>query len=163
MEDSLASAVREAILTEKNSFEFYCLASEKVANEESKRVFEMLAGEEIDHLNAFLKIYEGDEFGELHRLVRDPYDPNHPVNKALLEAVDTDMTEEHALNVALQEEQSCIDRYTTLLATITEPAAIQVFAKAIRETRKHYDVIKEEYMRIMTMVDRSDQDIYVRE
>jgi rubrerythrin len=163
MGDSTADAIREAILTEKNSFEFYRLASEAVANEGTKQVFEFLAGEELEHLNAFLKLYEGDEFGELHSLVKQPYDPNHPVNRALLEAVDQDMTEEHALNVSMREEQSCIDRYTVLIAAIKESAPREVFAKALKETRKHYEVIKEEYMRVMAMVDRSDQDIYVRE
>ena len=163
MGDSTTDAIREAILTEKNSFEFYRLASEAVTNEGTKQLFEFLAGEELEHLNAFLKLYEGDEFGELHRLVKAPDDPDHPINRALLQAVDQDLTEEHALNVSLREEQSCIDRYTVLIATIKEPASREVFAKALKETRKHYEVIKEEYMRLMTMVDRSDQDIYVRE
>jgi rubrerythrin len=160
---SIADAVREAILTEKNSFEFYRVASETVRDQGAKQLFESLAREELEHVNAFLRLYTGDEFGDLHSLVKQPYDPNQPVNRVLLEGVAPDMTAEHALKVSLREEQACIDRYTSFIAAIDEPTTREVFAKALSETRKHYDVIKEEYMRVMTMVDRSDQDIYVRE
>ena len=39
----------------------------------------------------------------------------------------------------------------------------RVFETVIKETQGHYDMIEDEYMRVMAMVDRSDQDIYVRE
>jgi len=163
MENFIVEALREAILTEKSSFEFYRCAAETVADERTRQVFELLAMEEIEHANAFLRLYSGKEFDDLPGLMKKPYDRDDPVNRELLEAVDADMTEENALKISLREEQSCIDRYTALVATIRDPKVSEVFAKALSETRKHYEVIQEEYMRVMTMVDRSDQDIYVRE
>ena len=35
--------------------------------------------------------------------------------------------------------------------------------KVVKETENHYALIEDEYMHVMKMVDKSDQDIYVRE
>ncbi len=39
----------------------------------------------------------------------------------------------------------------------------KIFEQVVKETQNHYEMIEDEYMHIMTMVHRSDQDIYVRE
>jgi len=38
-----------------------------------------------------------------------------------------------------------------------------VFQKVVKETENHYALIEDEYMHVMKMVHKSDQDIYVRE
>ena len=43
-----------------------------------------------------------------------------------------------------------------------EPVFIP-FERVVKETENHYALIEDEYMHVMKMVDKSDQDIYVRE
>ena len=68
-----------------------------------------------------------------------------------------------ALEIALKEEKACIDQYTFLARDIVDPLVRGIFQRVVKETENHYAMIEDEYMHVMTMVDKSDQDIYVRE
>lgn len=46
---------------------------------------------------------------------------------------------------------------------IRAPHIREIFVKILNDSNKHYELIAEEYMRLMNMVDRTDQDIFVRE
>nr|WP_243688862.1 hypothetical protein [Geotalea toluenoxydans] len=65
--------------------------------------------------------------------------------------------------MALKEEKACIEQYTLLAKDIVDPLVRKIFEQVVKETQNHYEMIEDEYMHIMTMVHRSDQDIYVRE
>jgi rubrerythrin len=91
--------------------------------------------------------------------------PNKSSNTyaALVKAIDAETPEKRALEIALKEEKACIDQYTVLAKDIIDPLVKGVFERVIKETQGHYDLIEDEYMHVMTMVDKSDQDTYVRE
>ena len=92
-----------------------------------------------------------------------PPDKLSATHLALEQALAADVHEQKALEIALQEEKACIELYTILAKDIVDPLVKRVFETVIRETQGHYDMIEDEYMRVMAMVHRSDQDIYVRE
>jgi len=162
-EYTLQEALKLAIMTEKESMDFYRKAAAMTADERSKKVFDLLANEEIGHLTAFFHHYQGGDLGDLESFLKQPVDRNSATHQALEQALADEVHEQKALEIALQEEKACIEMYTVMVKSITEPQVQRVFQKVIEETQGHYDMIEDEYMRVMAMVHSSDQDIYVRE
>ena len=162
-EYTLQEALKLAIRTEKESMDFYQKAASLTADQRSKQVFGLLANEEIGHLKAFFNHYQGGDLGDLASYLDRPPDKLSATHLALEQALVEDVHEQKALEIALQEEKSCVELYTILVKDIVDPLVRRVFEKVIKETQGHHDMIEDEYMRVMAMVHRSDQDIYVRE
>lgn len=156
-------ALKLAINSEKESMDFYRKAGSLTADERSRQVFELLANEERGHLTAFFDHYKKGDLGDLASFIARPADKLSATHLALEQALAADVHEQKALEIALQEEKSCIELYTVMAKDMADPLVRRVFETVIRETQKHYDMIEDEYMRVMTMVHSSDQDIYVRE
>lgn len=162
-EYTVQEALKLAIQAEKDSMDFYRRAASVTRNERAKKVFELLANEEVGHLKSFLDHYKGREFGDLKSYVESPPNKKNATYQALEKAIDAETHEQKALEIALKEEKACVDQYTVLAKDIIDPLVRAVFERVIRETQGHYDMIEDEYMHVMAMVDKSDQDIYVRE
>jgi rubrerythrin len=162
-EYTLQEALKVAIQGEKDSMDFYRKAASITKNERSKKVFELLANEEVGHLKSFFDHYKGGDFGDLKSYMESPPNKSSNTYAALVKAIDAETPEQRALEIALKEEKACIDQYTVLAKDIIDPLVKGVFERVIKETQGHYDLIEDEYMHVMTMVDKSDQDTYVRE
>jgi rubrerythrin len=162
-EYSLQEALKLAIKGEKDSIDFYRKAASSTSNERAKKVFELLANEEVGHLKSFFDHYKGGEFGDLDTYMKTPPDTNNMTYKALLKAVSGDTLEQQALEIAMKEEKAVIDQYSVMAQDIVDPLVKGIFTRVIKETQGHYDMIEDEYMHLMKMVDRTDQDTYVRE
>ena len=162
-EYKVQEALKLAIQAEKDSMDFYRRAGSVTKNERAKKVFDLLANEEIGHLKSFYDHYTGDEFGDLKAFMDTPPNKKNPTILALEKAIDADTHEKQALEIALKEEKSCIEHYTVLAKDIIDPLVRAIFERVVKETENHYALIEDEYMHVMKMVDKSDQDIYVRE
>jgi rubrerythrin len=162
-EYSLQEAIGLAIKTEKDSMDFYRRAASVTKNERAKKVLEMLANEEIGHLKAFFDHYKGTEFGDLASYINSPVDTKNPTYVKLEKAINENLHEQKALELALFEEKECIGQYTQLAQGVVDPAVRTVFERVVKETKGHYDLIESEYAHIMGMVHESDQDTFVRE
>ncbi|BCG49073.1 Rubrerythrin [Citrifermentans bremense] len=162
-EYTLQEALKLAIKTEKESMDFYRKAASIAKDEGSKKVFTLLAGEEAGHLKAFFDHYKGRDLGDLESFMASPPDRQSATHQALEQSIAEGTGEQKALEIALKEEKSCVDFYTILVKDIVDPLVRRVFETVIRETQGHHDMIEDEYMRVMTMVHSSDQNIYVRE
>jgi rubrerythrin len=162
MNQFLEEAFQKAITIEKRSLNFYHRMSARVKDEGARRMFEHLAKEETEHLIAFCKVYPGNPLCLLNILNRaDDFD--EPAYCSLMVAADGGINEKEALEISLREEQACIDSYSMFTGVINEPQLHEVFARALRDTHRHREMISDEYRRLMGMVDSSDQDTYVRE
>ena len=64
-EYTLQEALKLAIKTEKESLDFYRKAGAITKDERSKKVFGLLANEEIGHLKAFFDHYRGGDLGDI--------------------------------------------------------------------------------------------------
>jgi rubrerythrin len=162
-EYTLQEALKLAIKTEKESLDFYRKAGAITKDERSKKVFGLLANEEIGHLKAFFDHYRGGDLGDIASYLDSPPDKSSATHIALEKALADDVHEQKALEIALAEEKATIELYTVLGRDIVDPLVKRVFETVVRETQGHHDMIEEEYRRVMTMVHASDQDIYVRE
>lgn len=159
----LEEALKLAIQGEKDSMDFYRKAASVAKNERAKKVFDLLANEEVGHLKAFFQHYRGKEFGDVESFMKTPPDTNNSTYKALLKILGEETMEKQALEIAMQEEKSVVDHYTVLAKDMVDPLVKGIFERVVKETQGHYDMIEDEYMHIMGMVDKTDQDTYVRE
>ncbi len=162
-EYTVQEALKLAIRAEKDSLDFYRKAAAVTKNERAKKVFRLLAGEEADHLSSFFALYTGDEFGDLETYMASPPDKSSATIAALKRAIDKETHEQKALEIALQEEKACIERYAQFARDMVDPLVRGIFDRVVKETKKHYDLIESEYAHVMRMVHESDQDIFVRE
>ncbi len=162
-EYSIQEALKLAIQAEKDSMDFYRRACSVTKNERAKKVFDLLANEEVGHLKTFFDHYKGGDFGDLKAFMESPPNKKNATFQALEKAIDEETHEQKALEIALKEEKATIEQYTILARDIVDPLVRAVFEKVVKETENHYALIEDEYMHVMTMVDKSDQDIYVRE
>lgn len=162
-EYSLQEALKLAVQAEKDSMDFYRRAASVTSNERAKKVFDLLANEEVAHLKSFFEHYKGTEFGDVKSFIASPPSAKNATIIALEKAVKEDTHEKEALEIALKEEKAGIQQYTMLVKDIIDPLVRGVFERVIKESQGHYDMIEDEYMHIMGMVDKSDQDTYVRE
>ena len=162
-EYSLQEALKLAIRAEKDSMDFYRKASSVAKNERAKKVLDLLANEEVGHLKAFFDHYKGAEFGDMKTYIDSPADVKNPTYVKLMKAIDENIVEQKALELALIEEKDCISQYTQLAQGVVDPAVRAVFERVVKETQRHYDLIESEYAHIMGMVHESDQDTFVRE
>lgn len=149
MKKHLKFALHTAILIEKQSLDFYRYAAKIVSNAGTRRMFELLAAEEAEHLGDFHNIYKAHEFGDLQGLLNMPPELGTPVYQSLIKAVETDTQEKEAMEIALREERACIELYSDLLITVNDPDARELFGQALRETQTHCNIIQEEYVRLM--------------
>jgi rubrerythrin len=162
-EYTLAEALKLAIQGEKDSMDFYRKAASVTKNERAKKVFDMLANEEVGHLKSFFEHYKGGEFGDVESFMKTPPDANNPTYKALLKVISEATPEKQALEIAMKEEKSVVDQYTGMAKDIIDPLVKGVFDRVVKETQGHYELIEDEYMHLMGMVDKSEMDTFVRE
>ncbi|UFS69935.1 hypothetical protein LPW11_18875 [Geomonas sp. RF6] len=140
--------LREAIYNEKKSHDFCHLAATLVTDKRTKEIFSQLADEEFEHARSFFVLYTGSEFASTDLLYKH-HRSEDPIFDQLLQAVETDDRERRALEIALSGEKWCIDRYSVLARTVREPKYRAAFIEALDRSRMQYEVIEEEYRRLM--------------
>lgn len=149
MESFVREALRLAIHTEKSSRDFYRYAAGKAATGAVRKIFEQLAGEEAEHLAAFLDRYEGDDVHELQSPGGTPGRPDPRRYGELPGSLDGVFDEAQALRLALGEEQACIDCYSALVETLRDAELRAIFEQALDDTRRHHELIRQQYRRLL--------------
>ena len=156
------AAIVTAINIENRTLGFYRAVTSRVNDSSTRRIFTLLADEEAEHLESFCHLYQGDKSELVDILNRNNVHADSYYS-SLLDSIDSTTTEKDALRIALKEEQACIEWYSVFVDAIHAPHVRDVFVRILNESNKHGEIIGDEYMRIMRMVDRTDQDIYVCE
>jgi rubrerythrin len=160
---SVQGAVKKAIQTEKNAMNFYELGARLMKDPDAKRVFELLAGEEREHAGHFFKAYDGSDIASFDDFMNTPPEHESEWLSAMAKTIDEGFNEQKALELALEKEARLEQTLRATAAKIDDPDVRAVFEINARETHNHYEMIEAEYARVMTMVNDSDMDIYVRE
>ena len=159
----MIEAIKLAIQTEKDVMDFYLKAAALTNNERGKKVFEQLAAEEREHARHFFKIYTGSDLGSCEEFIEQPPSSGHAMLKHLEKALDENVHERKAMELAMQEEQDLVKNLRMTAARIVDPAVRAVFERMAQETEHHYAIIESEYAHLMGMVHETDIDTYVRE
>jgi rubrerythrin len=162
-EMKMIEAIKIAIQTEKDVMDFYLKAAASTENERGKKVFEQLASEEREHAGHFFKIYTGSDLGSFEDFMAQPPSASHSMLKQLEKALDENVHERKAMELALQEEKDLLKNLRMTASRIVDPSVRAVFDRMAEETENHYAIIESEYAHMMGMVHETDIDTYVRE
>lgn len=162
-EFNMQEALKMAIQTEKNVRDFYQKAAEITKNPRGKKVFELLAREEQEHASHFFPLYRGDDLGSFEDFMSRPPKTDTAMLKALEKALDEEVHERKAMEIALREEEDLEKNLRMTASKILDPAVRAIFDKMAKETRNHFELIESEYAHLMAMVHETDINIYVRE
>jgi rubrerythrin len=162
MDSMQLNAVVTAISLENRTLGFYRAVTPKVSNSDTRRVLEQLAHEGSEHLQSFCDLYQGDE-AELVDILNNDNTDVDPYFCSLIDSVDGNSSDFDALRIALIVEKACIDWHTIFADLIRIPHVRAVFTRILNETVKHYELITEEYARLISMARRSDEDSLGRE
>ena len=162
MTKEVIAAIHNSMQVEKNAMNFYLACERQSKDEKCKNFFRLLAREEKEHAHTFFVIAPeaGDEskfvafiskgdaaeglFGDLDKLV-------------------SGFTERKAMLLALDKEKALAEQLRAMAAKIADPEVKKIYEWNARSTDHHYQLIEEEYARLMAMVHATDVDIFVRE
>ncbi len=159
----MQEALKLAIQTEKNVMDFYARAAEITKNPRGKKVFTLLSGEEREHASHFFHLYKGGDLGSFEQFMSTPPHPDSAMLKELHKALDANVHERKAMEIALREEEDLAKNLEMTASHIIDPMVRAVFEKMAKETRDHFALIESEYAHLMAMVHETDIDTYVRE
>ena len=162
-EMKMIEAIKIAIQTEKDVMDFYLKAAALTENERGKKVFEQLAREEREHAGHFFKIYTGSDLGSFEDFMAQPPSASHSMLKQLEKALDENVHERKAMELAMVKEKALAEHLRALAVKIDNPEIRAVFEQNATSTDHHYQIIESEYARLMGMVHETDMDTFVRE
>lgn len=162
-EMKLLEAIKSAIQTEKDVMDFYLKAASLTENERGKKVFAQLASEEREHAGHFFEIYTGSDLGSFEEFIAQPPATSHAMIRQLEKALDENVHERKAMELAMQEEEDLFKNLRMTAARMVDPSVRAVFDRMAEETEHHYAIIESEYAHMMAMVHETDIDTYVRE
>jgi len=163
MSVNVQEAIKRSLQTEKNAMLFYQYGAQQFKDVAAKRTFTLLAGEEREHAGHFYRIYKGTDIPSLEAFLASPPDNETSWLVAAEKSCGADLTEQKAMEIALEKEKNLEEALRDMAGKITDPEVRAVYELNVRETHNHYLLIESEYARIMGMVHESDMDIYVRE
>lgn len=162
-EFNMQEALKLAVQTEKKVMDFYKKAAEITKNPKAKKVFETLSQEEREHASHFFHLYRGGDLGTFEEFITSPPHPDTAMLRELEKALDENVHERKAMEIALREEEDLAMNLTITASHIVDPGVRAVFERMVRETRDHYEIIESEYAHLMAMVHETDIDTFVRE
>ena len=163
MSIDVQEAIKRSIQTEKNAMNFYQLGAQQMKNPDARKTFEILAREEREHAGQFYRVYTGTDIPSLEAFLDSPFDNESTWVASITRLVDTEFTEQKALELAMEREKNLEEALLETAAKISDAAVKAVFELNAKETHNHYLLIESEYARLMGMVHETDMDTYVRE
>ena len=146
---SVAEAIRLAIDLEKNGRKFYTEAAEKAQTDSGKKIFKMLAHEEVLHLVTFQKML--DQMGnasDWRDLIKEyPTARQVPVfgeRATPGKAAKAQTDEVEALRIAMKNEKEAIAFFDKIAHLATDETTQNVFEFVKKQEEYHYDLLQAE-------------------
>jgi rubrerythrin len=159
MEHLLKQAFLEAINIEKRSLTFYNKMAMLVVEQETRKIFELLAVDEAEHLDRLVDCFPGSKH-DLLRVLNRPDNLHEDIYCECLKNTNEQLTALQALEISMHEENACIERYSCFVSSIRNPQIHEVFERVLEETRQHYEMISEEFNRVIDGGNGSKQKIF---
>lgn len=143
----LKLVLRQMLETELEAMLYYQQAAEQLQNAGADFHFNLLAREEQEHARVFYEVYPGDDLPVFEQLIAESARRlAQPPQSA--PAIDTELTKEKALEVALKMEKSVAENLQQRLKEVQLPAARAVIEENLASTLEHMELIELEYQRI---------------
>ena len=148
-----------AITFEKDGYDFYRSASEKVSNPVGKKMLEWLAREETEHIKKLERAYESVKAAEgwgdakLHTGEYDQFRFKTLFSQAKEKVkgiVEADTDDLRALELAMEMENKGYTFYTKALKEIEDPHGKALLESLARDESDHYDALQNTHTYLKT-------------
>lgn len=141
-------ALRQAMLNEEETRDFYREAVGRTTNDKARQMFEELADEEVLHMKIIHEQYESIRAGEGWTAVAD-FDDLEDVDISPLEmgraelgtSVNDSTTDLEALTIAAEMENRSFAFYTEQYNRTTDPVGKRVYGGLVNAERNHFNRI----------------------
>lgn len=141
-------ALRQAMLNEEKTRDFYMEAVDKAANEKARRTFKELAQEETLHMRIVQEQYESmkasggwsavADFEDLGDVDIRPLEFKRADMDAYVTGATTDL---EALTIAAEMENNSYNFYTEQYNRTTDPLGKQIYGGLVKAERNHFNTV----------------------
>jgi rubrerythrin len=159
----MQQALRQAIQTKKDLYDFYREAAEVTENPAGKMVLRRLCDEVGENIGKFLKYYKNNDLSSLDEFLATPPQPSSVMLVELRKALDKKVQARKARELAMQEEKSIELSFRRAAQQVVDPVVRNLFMEVADDAGRHFAVIESEYEYQITRIHESDVDTYVRE
>ncbi|PLX80409.1 MAG: rubrerythrin [Desulfuromonas sp.] len=143
--DDIQKALRESAQTEKDAMDFYKYGAEKMADDKARKMFELLAKEELEHARSFYDACTGDGLPPFDVFIASPPDTESAWWQALKQAMLGEFDERKAMELALEQEEALEKELRAMAEKIEDPAVKEIYLANAKSTHRHEQLIEEDY------------------
>ena len=151
-EQTVQQAIKHSLLTEKDAMDFYQTAAQYVQNQDARQMLELLAMEEREHAEWFHRICNNIDLDEFLQLIDSGPNPDSAWLAQLNKIQDLSNGELEVLQLALRQEKDLEKELTEIAASTSDPDVRQIYEANIESTRRHFEMIAEEYNRLKELL-----------
>jgi len=163
MKKMAQEVLKQCLLQEKEGLDLYREAARRAERERTRKAFETLIEEESQHIASLFRHYRGEELGSAEAFLAQPTQIASPLVLRLEEALDPQLPDRKALELAMELEQENRTAYLRRAAESDDPEVKAVYEKLARDEERHYQIVESEYAHLMAMVHETEIDTFVRE
>ncbi len=149
----LQDVLKQAMKLELEGRDFYREFAENVEDEGASEMFEMLAGDEVDHYHYIERQYEALQEGagwspidelEVVKSI-DAISITFPPREVAVNEIPEPITLENALVFALNVESRFFELYRNNAKQVQDPDAKQLFLQLAAAEQRHFDTLMQRY------------------
>jgi len=155
--------LKQCLLHEKEGLDLYREAARRAKRERTRKAFETLIDEESQHIASLFRHYRGEDIGSVETFLAQPAQIASPLVRRLEEALDPQLPDRKALELAMELEQENREGYLNHAAKSDDPEVKAVYEKLARDEERHYQIVESEYAHLMAMVHETEIHTFVRE
>lgn len=147
-EETVQDAIYRSLLTEKDAMDFYQSASQYVRNPDARKMLIFLAQEEREHAEWFHRICDRIDLEAFLDLIDSGPAPDSDWLLKLNEIIDSKNDELEVLQLAMRQEKELEKELMKIAGEATNDDVRLIYEANIASTRKHFEMISEEYNRL---------------
>ena len=151
LNSEIVTLIKEAMRLEIKGRNFFLHAASVTDNALGKKMFEMLASDEIEHMKVFSELFTATTGGDDWRKAAKEEDEEA---SALIDHLKTRLKnvdkgkgagDLEALQIGMELERKAIDFFTKLAAGSVSAEAKEIAEKICEQERGHYDLLQAQY------------------
>jgi len=162
-EYTMQQALRQAIQSKKDLYDFYREAAEVTENLPGKMVLQRLCDEVGENIGKFFKCYKNNDLSSLGEFLATPSQSGSVMLTELRKALDKNVKARKARELAMREEKSIEMSFRLAAQQVIDPVVRNLFMEVADDAARHFAIIESEYEYQITRIHESDVDTYVRE
>jgi rubrerythrin len=147
---AILDGFKQAIQAEADGYQFYMMASEKTRDETGKKMFSILADEELKHKDVLYAQYQSlADTGHIDTklILGKQYDfaSNNIFSSEIRNRISESQFEMSALSIGIKLELSSMDYYKVQAAKASDPAVKTFYNELAGWEKEHYDALMRQH------------------